>query len=109
MEIVTEVPMWKAIERELRTGFELQRQTEVARERAAAAQAAEGRGKVAAKGGMELRKIASVPSRDFFQIGAKYGNEAWHDDEFLADFKKRNDHLTTDFCPTRKRMKSVAR
>lgn len=109
MAIVTEVPMWKAMERELRTGFQLQRETEAARERQAAAQAKEGGSRVLGKGGLEMRKLASIPARDFFQIRAKYGEEALHDDGFLGDLKKHNPHLTTAFCPDRKRMKSVSR
>lgn len=108
MEIVTQVPLWKVVEKELRTGFELQKQTELARERAAAAQAKEADRKVIMKGTLDLRKIASIPAREFFQVRQKYGEEAWHDDGFLGDFKKHNPHLTTVFCPERKRLKSVS-
>jgi hypothetical protein len=109
MELISEVEGWKVIERELRTGFQLQKQTEIAREKQAEAQAKENAGKVVKAGGLELRKIASVPMLDFIQITKKYGHEAFGDDEFLADLKKRKRHLTTDFCPDRKRMRSVLR
>lgn len=106
MQIVSEVEGWKVIERELRTGFQLQKQTEVAREKQAENQAKENSGKIVGKD-MQLRKIASVPMLDFIQMTQKYGHEAFGDDEFLADLKRRKKHLTTDYCPDRKRMRSV--
>lgn len=108
MEIVTKVPLWQVVEKEIRRGFELQRATEAAREREAAQSVKEADKKIVGKGGMELRKIASIPARDFFQIRNKYGVEALHDDEFLGDFKRHNPHLATIYCPDRKRLKSVA-
>jgi len=107
-EIITEVQYWKAMEREIRTGFERERETELARERAAANDAKQGAKNVVGKD-MQMRKLASIPTADFLRISQKYGVEAWSDDEFLADFRKRKRHLTTDFCPDRKRMRSVSR
>lgn len=97
------------MERELRTGYQLQRETEEARERQASKQAKDSEGKIIKGNGLDMRKIASLPSRDYFQILAKYGHGAFADNEFMADFKKRNPHLTTSYCPDRKRMKSVSR
>lgn len=105
MNIATEAAINKALERELRLGFELKRQTERAREIQAAHQA-----KVAAKHVDKetgMRKLASVPTWEFFRVQQKYGHGVWHDDEFLRDFKKRYPHLCTDHAPGPKRMKTV--
>jgi hypothetical protein len=108
MSIITEVPYWKVIEKELRTSFELQRETEAARERLASKRAQEGNGKILGKGKLELRKLATIPARDFYQVQQKYGTGVWFDNEFLGDFKKHNPHLTTIYCPERRKLKSVS-
>lgn len=35
-----------------------------------------------------LRHVAEIPQREFFQMSHKYGHECWSDREFVRDFQR---------------------
>lgn len=102
MQIITALPkysdgtMMAALEREIRTGFQLEKATQEARERAAAKEAATYRGvrnPLMHKAG--LRHVAEIPAREYFRLHKKYGKE-FESKEFMRDFQKRFPHLSTN-------------
>lgn len=102
MQIITALPKYSdgtimaALEREIRTGFHLERATEEHRVKAAAAEAATYRGvrnPLLHKAG--LRHVAEIPAREYMRLHAKYGKE-FESKEFMRDFQKRFPHLSTN-------------
>jgi hypothetical protein len=40
------------------------------------------------------RAVAVVPAHEYFLIRNKYGEDAWHDREFIRDFQKFHPELS---------------
>lgn len=57
------------------------------REKGAAEIAKEYRGVKATKK-MGLRHLAEIPTREYLQMGQKYGFECWEDRGFIRDFQR---------------------
>jgi hypothetical protein len=82
----------KALERELRTGLQLKKETERYREIRSAKEAAELRGSREIKG---LGKfVASIPAWEYFRMRQKYGHDEVSSREFTRGFQKRYPHLS---------------
>lgn len=82
----------RALERELRTGLQLKKATEQAREIEAAHEAHDLKVQKAIKG---LGKVAAVlPSWEFFRLVQKYGYDEVHSKEFVRSFQKHFPHLS---------------
>lgn len=85
-------------------GFE-QRVTERKRELEAAKQARENEGAVWGKD-LQMRKIAAIPLREYYEMQHKYGLDCFSHREFQADLKKHMPHLTTVHCASRAPIKA---
>ena len=84
--------LFKALEREIRTGMQLKKETERYREIRAAKEAADMKGAKEIKG---LGKfVASIPAFEYFRLRQKYGHEEVASDEFTRDYQKRFPHLS---------------
>lgn len=82
----------RALERELRTGLQLKKETERYREAQAAKEAAQMKGSREIPG---LGKfVATFPEWEYFRIRQKYGHEEISSTEFTRDFQKRYPHLS---------------
>lgn len=78
--------MNQALMRELISGRILKQQLEESREKAAGAEAFSSRGHKSIKG---LGKLAAVvPQHEYFTIRSKYGEDCWHDREFIRDYQR---------------------
>lgn len=84
----TEGDMAKAFERELRSGVELKKATEEARERKAAQEAKDLKRTVGGLG----KCVAVVPDWEFFRLKQKYGSEV-QSKEFVKYFQRKFPHL----------------
>lgn len=86
-KVFTEGEISKALEREIRTGFQLERERENARVALAKKRADQ------MKGGREIpglgRCISVLPSRDFFRLIQKYGHQEFNSDEFQRYMHKK--------------------
>lgn len=96
--IITALPRFsdgeinRALIKEIKTGFQLERETEKAREEKAAGEAKDlaGHKPVAGLG----RCVAVMPERDFFRLVKKYGHAEVHSKNFLKYFQKEFPHLS---------------
>lgn len=95
--IITNFPKYsdgeinRALEREIRTGMQLKKEMERARELEAAQQAKEARN---AGGNGPLGKLVAVmPNWDYFRLIQKYGHKEVHSKEFLQYFQRKMPEL----------------
>jgi hypothetical protein len=97
MDIITALPRYsdgevdRALIREIKAGFALERATEEARVKVARAEAREHKGKTHPALG---RCVATMPAREFFRLTQKYGHEQVHSKEFLRYFNKNFSDLS---------------
>jgi hypothetical protein len=87
----SEDEMTAAVIRELCSGRQLMETKQKFREIAAAQEADTLRG---VKTGALGRAVAVVPAHEYFLIRNKYGEDAWHDREFIRDFQKFHPELS---------------
>ena len=81
----------RAFMKEIKTGFNLERQTEQKRVAQAAKEAKELRGKTHPVLG---KPVATIPAREFFRLTQKYGQETVHSKEFLKYYNKKFPELS---------------
>jgi hypothetical protein len=92
MDIITSIPRYsdgeinRAFMREIRTGFEREKQTEKARTDIAKKEAQELKGTTHPVLG---KPVAVIPHRDFFRLTKQYGHETVHSKEFLKYYNKK--------------------
>jgi len=84
----------RAIERELRTGFMLEKQLEKFRVEGAAEEAAEVR-KHGQRANAPFKQVAAVPARDFWRLVKKYGHDEVHSKDFIRYLHKKMPELKT--------------
>jgi len=80
----------RALMKEIKNGFALERQTEDRRVKAIAADVSKTKGATHASLG---KKVASMPAREFFRLTSKYGHDEVHSKGFLQDYNKRFPHM----------------
>jgi formiminotetrahydrofolate cyclodeaminase len=92
MDIITDLPknftddeINSAFMQEIKNGFQLEKETEEERVRAAAKQAAHLKGTSHPVLG---RPVATMPAREFFRLTSKYGHKEVHSKEFLKHYNK---------------------
>ncbi len=83
--------MTAAVIRELCSGRQLMETKQKFREIAAAQEADTLRNKTNSALG---KAVAVIPSHEYFLIRNKYGEDAWHDREFVRDFQKFHPELS---------------
>ena len=96
--IITALPRYsdgevnRALVKEIQTGFQLERETEKAREEKAAREAKDlsGHRPIPGLG----RCLAVMPERDFFRLVQKYGHATVHSKDFLEYFQREYPHLS---------------
>jgi hypothetical protein len=81
----------RAFMKEIKTGFNLERQTEQKRVAQAVKEAKELRGKTHPVLG---KPVATIPAREFFRLTQKYGQETVHSKEFLKYYNKKFPELS---------------
>ena len=81
----------RAFMKEIKTGFNLERQTEQKRVAQAVKEAKELRGKTHPVLG---KPVATMPAREFFRLTQKYGQETVHSKEFLKYYNKKFPELS---------------
>jgi len=81
----------RAFMKEIKTGFNLEKQTEQKRVAQAAKEAKELRGKTHPVLG---KPVATIPAREFFRLTQKYGQETVHSKEFLKYYNKKFPELS---------------
>jgi len=81
----------RAFMREIKTGFNLEKQTEQKRVAQATKEAKELRGKTHPVLG---KPVATIPAREFFRLTQKYGQETVHSKEFLKYYNKKFPELS---------------
>lgn len=87
----SEDEMTAAVIRELCSGRQLMETKQKFREIAAAQEADNLRNKTNSALG---KAVAVIPSHEYFLIRNKYGEDAWHDREFVRDFQKFHPELS---------------
>ena len=85
MSIIADAELTDALITELRTGRKLMETRQQFREKGAAEEAKELRGKTHPVLG---KALAVVPQHEFFLMRNKYGADCWHDREFVRDFQR---------------------
>jgi hypothetical protein len=83
--MISEEAMTDALVKELCSGRQLMETKQKFREISAAQEAETLRG---VQTGALGRAVAVVPAHEYFLIRNKYGEDAWHDREFIRDFQK---------------------
>ena len=81
----------RAFMKEIKTGFNLEKQTEQKRVAQATKEAKELRGKTHPVLG---KPVATMPAREFFRLTQKYGQETVHSKEFLKYYNKKFPELS---------------
>jgi len=81
----------RAFMKEIKTGFNLERQTEQKRVAQAVKEAKELKGKTHPVLG---KPVATMPAREFFRLTQKYGQETVHSKEFLKYYNKKFPELS---------------
>jgi hypothetical protein len=81
----------RAFMKEIKTGFNLEKQTEQKRVAQATKEAKELRGKTHPVLG---KPVATIPAREFFRLTQKYGQETVHSKEFLKYYNKKFPELS---------------
>ena len=89
--MISEEAMTDALVKELCSGRQLMETKQKFREISAAQEADALRG---VKTGALGRAVAVVPTHEYFLIRNKYGEDAWHDREFIRDFQKFHPELS---------------
>lgn len=89
--MISEEAMTDALVKELCSGRQLMETKQKFREIAAAQEADTLRNKTNSALG---RAVAVVPTHEYFLIRNKYGEDAWHDREFIRDFQKFHPELS---------------
>lgn len=98
MQLITSFPKYSdgelnaALLREIKTGFQLERETEKAREAKAKQEADELRGHKPIPGLGQC--VAAMPERDYFRLVQKYGHAEVHSKNFLQYFQREFPHLS---------------
>ena len=80
----------RALMKEIKNGFALEKKTESQRVRAIAADVRKTKGETNPSLG---KKVASMPAREFFRLTSKYGHDEVHSKGFLQDYNKRFPHM----------------
>jgi|TARA_A100000171_G_scaffold48854_1_gene56921 hypothetical protein len=98
MDIITNIPknftdgeVDQAFLNEIKSGFQLEKETEHLRVAQAKKQAAEERGKTHPVLG---KCVATMPAREFFRLTKKYGHEEVHSKGFLQYYNKKFEDLS---------------
>ena len=81
----------RAFMKEIKTGFELERQTEKQLVAGAAKEAKKLKGTTHPVLG---RPVASIPPREYFRLIKKYGHDTVHSKEFLKYYNKKFPELS---------------
>ena len=81
----------RAFMKEIKTGFNLEKQTEKKRVAQAAKEANELKGKTHPVLG---KPVASIPPREYFRLVQKYGQKTVHSKEFLKYYNKKFPELS---------------
>ena len=81
----------RAFMKEIKTGFNLEKQTEKKRVAQATKEAKELKGKTHPTLG---KPVATIPVREFFRLTKKYGHETVHSKEFLKYYNKKFPELS---------------
>ena len=89
--MISEEAMTDALVKELCSGRQLMETKQKFREISAAQEAETLRG---VQTGALGRAVAVVPTHEYFLIRNKYGEDAWHDREFIRDFQKFHPELS---------------
>ena len=89
--MISEEAMTDALVKELCSGRQLMETKQKFREISAAQEADTLRG---VQTGALGRAVAVVPTHEYFLIRNKYGEDAWHDREFIRDFQKFHPELS---------------
>ena len=98
MHIITTLPRYSngdidaALIKEIKTGFQLEKETQKFREAKAAAEAQGMKGHKTVPG--LGRCIATMPEREFFRLVNKYGWKEVHSKGFMKYFNKKFPHLS---------------
>lgn len=98
MHLITSFPKYSdgelnaALVREIQTGFQLERETEKAREAKAKAEADDLRGHKPIKGLGQC--VATMPEREYYRLIHKYGHGEVNSRGFLRYFQKTFPHLS---------------
>jgi hypothetical protein len=85
MDIIADAALTEALITEFRTGRKLMEARQQVREMSAAQEAQELKGKTHSVLG---KALAVIPQHEYFLMRQKYGEECWHDKEFIKDFQK---------------------
>ena len=91
IHIPSEDEKTEAVINELRSGRQFMEAKQKFREIAAAQEADTLRNKTNSALG---KAVAVIPSHEYFLIRNKYGEDAWHDREFVRDFQKFHPELS---------------
>jgi len=98
VDIITDIPrsftdgeIDAAFLAEIKSGFQLEKETEHERVAVAKKEAHEMKGACHPSLG---RPIATMPARDFFRLTNKYGHKEVHSKEFLKYYQKKFPELT---------------
>ncbi len=91
IHIPSEDEKTEAVINELRSGRQFMETKQKFREISAAQEADTLRG---VKTGALGRAVAVIPTHEYFLIRNKYGEDAWHDREFIRDFQKFHPELS---------------
>ena len=98
MDIITDIPrsftdgeIDAAFLAEIKSGFQLEKETEHLRVAQAQKEAQDLRGKCHPTLG---RPVATIPARDFFRLTKKYGHDQVHSKEFLKYYNKKFPELS---------------
>ena len=88
MELAIADPhMARVLEREIRKGFQLEREMEKHRVEGAAYEARELRNMQ--KAGGDFKAVTSIPNRDFWRLVRKYGHDEVHSNQFQRYLHKK--------------------
>lgn len=96
--IITDLPRYSngdieaALIKEIKTGFQLEKETERFRVQAAAQEAATFKGHKTVPG--LGRMVANIPAREYFRLIKKYGRKEVHSDGFMRYFQKKFPELS---------------
>lgn len=92
MGLLSEAELTDALIKELCSGRKFMEENLKFREKAAAQDAAESRGHKTH--GTFGKKLLSVPDHEYFLLRQKYGDDCFHEKEFIRDFQRLEPDLT---------------
>jgi len=98
VDIITDLPksfttgeLDQAFLNEIKSGFQLEKETELERVKIAKKEAHEQKGKTHPVLG---KCVATMPAREFFRLTSKYGHDQVHSKEFLKYYQKNFSDLS---------------